>query len=356
MTGRNQRDTPDFDAHVLGTVGEGGSDQGGQQQQQAPQQNDGSSNAQPTPAPDPNAQPSAFDDVIARTERVDPNAQQQAQPDPNKQKKPEPQKLQGQRVVDENGQEVAPGAMQRHFFARKNAEKAANKAAQENQQLRGQLQAFTTLHQTMQQSGLNAQEQATSLALGAALKKDPVKAVTQLLTELKAAGINIDGAMGVSGIDTNSIAQLIDQKLAPLTGRFKQEQEQAQREEDIAADVHGFFEEYPQAQIHTAELNILLQKFPDWSIDKAWSEFRIGAIQNGLDLNKPLRPQIAARRGNGNTTPAQNGGARVQMVSNGRGGVQQQPHVAPKSYDHNANIRDMVRDSLAEAGVDVSRL
>lgn len=355
MTGRNPSNTPDFDSHVLNAVGEDGSDNGGQQQPQ--QQDSGGSNAQPTPPPDPNAQPSAFDDVIARTERPDPNTQQ-AQPDPNKPKPNQqpPPKPPGAPVLDENGQPVPAGVAQRHFFARKNAEKAANKAQGEVQQLRGQLQAFTQLHQTMQQSGLNAQEQATSLSLGAALKKDPVKAATQLLTELKAAGINIDDAMGVNSIDTNSIAQLIDQKLAPLTGRFRQEQEQAQREEEIADDVHGFFEEYPQAQIHTAELNVLLQKFPDWSIDKAWSEFRIGAIQNGLDLNRPLRPQIAARRGNGNPKPAPNGGARVPMVSNGRGGVQQQPHVAPKSYDHNANIRDMVRDSLAEAGVDVSRL
>ena len=350
MTGRNQSDTPDFDAHVLGTVGEGGNDQGGQQQQQNDQ---GGSNAQPTPAPDPNAQPSAFDDVIARTDRPDPNAQQ-AQPDPNKQvKRPDQPKPPGSRMVDENGNDV-PQQARHHFLSRKKAEKDLREARNELHTVHGQLQAFTAVHQAMQGSGLNAQEQATSLHLGAALKKDPVKAVTQLLTELKSAGINIDGAMGVSSIDTNSIAQLIDQKLAPLTGRFRQEQEQAQQEEAIVEDVHGFFEEYPQAQIHTAELNVLLQKFPDWSLDKAWSEFRVGASQNGLDLNKPLRPQIAARRANPNPRP--NGGASVSMVSNGRGGTQPVRQTTTKSYDHNANIRDMVRDSLAEAGVDVSRL
>lgn len=355
MAIRDDKKTPDFDNAVLSAVGEGG-DQGGNNQQPQNDQDSGGGgdNRQPTQNDPQQQQPNkdAFDDVIARTDRADPNAQQQ--PDPNKQKKPDQQQQQqGRKIVDDNGQDVPPGAAQRHFFARKTAEKALGTARSENATLKGQLQAFSQLHQTMQSSGLTAQEQATSLSLGAALKKDPVGAVKQLLTELKSAGINVDGAMSVSGIDTSAIATLVRNELAPLRERFNNEQKQQEHESQIASDVNEFFEEYPDARVHTNDLNALLQRFPDWSLDKAWAELRVGAVKAGLDLNQPLRPQIAAKRG---TNQPANGGARVPMLSNGRGGVQPQPQQPTKSYGHNAEIRDMVRDSLAEAGVDVSRI
>lgn len=355
MTGRNPSDTPAFDSHVMNTLDEPGVDRndgGSNQQQQQPS----GDNRQPTPVQQPNADGN-IDDVIARTDGikpVDPNAQQQPDPNKQQQQQQQPQK----KLVDDQGNPI-PNNQRHHFLNMKKAEKLAHTVTQENNQLKTQLAAFQHVHQVIQNSGLTPQEQAVGITLAQGLKKDPLKTATNLLTELKSAGINIDGAIGVGGIDTDSIAKLIDNKLKPITERFQNERQQQEHNDAIAADVHGFFEDYPEAQLHAEPLNNILKAKTDWTLDQAWAELRVVAAQNGLDMNKPLAPQIVAKRGGTQTqnrTVNGNGGTRVPMTSPGRANATQLQQPQGKSFDHNARSRDIVLESMREAGMDITRL
>lgn len=354
--------TPDFDNHVMGVLDEpsGGNNTDNQNQQpdNTQQPGGGEDNRQPSAQPNNQQQPttqSNVDDAIARTEGAQPNQQQQQnQPKPQNNQQPQPQQ-QGKKLVDERGQPV-PDNARHHFFARRRAEDRATRAEARVHELNGQLQAFQTMQQTIQQSGLNVQEQAVAIQLGVGLKTKPVETVKEILTTLKAAGINIDGALGVSSIDTGSIASLIDQKLKPFTDSIAVQREREENEAAIAEDVRSFFEENVEAVMHSAEINSLLQRFPNWSLDKAWSQLQIEAMRHGLDLSKPLMPQYAARRGNPQNRPA-NGGPVVPMTHGRGGGPQHNVHQQPqRSFDHNASTRDIVLHAMKSSGVDTSRL
>lgn len=359
MTGRFSNDTPGFDASVMNQLDEPNNNQQSQQHQQTDHTQTGDDNRQPSNQTDQTQSQAQtnVDDAIARTEgtQAQPNQQQQNQQRPNNQQQNNNQQQQGKKLLDDNGQEV-PSNARHHFFARKNAEKQAQKLTTENATLKGQLQSFQQLHQQIAQSGLTAQEQAVAVDLGKKLKANPVEAVKEILTALKSSGINIDGAIGVSSIDTSSIAALIDSKLKPFTDMHQQQRERAEHEASIAADVNAFFDETPEAVMHAEHINVLLQKFPDWSMDKAWAQLQIAAVRNGFDLTQPLMPQYAARRGNTQNRPVNNGGHVVAMTNGRGGGVQNNHQPSTKSFGHNAQTRDIVRDAMARNGLDVSRI
>lgn len=354
--------TPDFDNHVMGVLDEpSGGNNNANQTPDNNQQSGGNNedNRQPSAQPN-NQQPtttqSNVDDVIARTEGTQSNQQQPQNPQKPQNNQPQPNQQQaGKRLVDERGQPVTDNA-RHHFFARRKAEDRATRAEARVHELNGQLQAFQTMQQTIQQSGLNVQEQAVAIQLGVGLKTKPVETVKEILTTLKAAGINVDGALGVSSIDTGSIASLIDQKLKPFTDSIAMQREREENEAAIADDVRAFFEENTEATLHANEINALLQRFPNWSLDKAWSQLQIEAIRHGLDLSQPLMPQYAAQRGNTQNRPA-NGGPVVPMTHGRGGGPQHNVHQQPqRSFDHNASTRDIVSYAMKAAGLDTSRL
>ncbi len=348
---RANTNTPEFDDAAMSLLGE--DDQQPQQQQDHTQEDDQQSSGQSEQSSQqqPDHQ-SNIDDAIARADGTQPKQQQQ--PDPNKQKQ---QQQKQQPLLDEQGRPVAHNA-RHHFFARKKAEEKATKLQSQLDTTVGQLRAFQTLHQQMQQSGLSAQEQAVAISLGVGLKTKPLETVKQLLTELKSAGINIDGALGVNTLDTSAIAHLIDSKLKPFTDAASQRRAQEEDHAAISEEVNEWFGENEDALIHADVINGLLQRFPNWSLDKAWSEVRVGATKAGFDLSQPLKPQYAARRGNPQGRPVQNGGARVPMTNGGGRGSNTANFQQPpgKSFDHNARTGDIVLDAMRAAGMDTSRL
>lgn len=357
MTGRHGTNTPDFDNSVMSHFDDGndGGQQANQQQQIDNTQTD-DDNRQPTQPPQNNQQQPGADDnidsIIARTDGTPPPKKEEQKPNQQQQQQQQPQ---NKKLLDDDGREV-PSNARHHFFARKKAEQTATKLTTENASLKGQLTAFQTLHTQMQQSGLSAQEQAVAIDLGRKLKTNPVETVKEILTALKASGHNIDGAIGVNTIDTASIASLIDAKLKPFTDNIASQREREEHEAAIAEDVQSFFDENQEAVIHSNELNALLQRFPTWSLDKAWSQLQVSAVRAGLDLSKPLMPQYAARRGNTQNRPV-NGGPVVQMTGGRGGGTQQGAHQQPqKSFGHNARSQDIVKHAMASAGLDVSRI
>ena len=353
MPVRENSDTPDFDRQVMGALDEPmNNDQQSQQQTQDHTQADNTQQRQPDQTQQQQTDQNNIDNIIARTDGTPPPNQQQPnnqqKPNQQQQRQPNPQNV----VLDDEGKPVS-GEARRHFFKRKEAERVAERTTRENTTLKAQVQTFQQLHQQIAQSGLSAEEQAVSLALGKKLKANPVEAVKEILTTLQASGINISGAIGVNTIDTASIAQLIDQKLKPFTDRHLSEQQQEQHQQ-LEADVQAFFDEEPLAQMHAGPLNTLLQRFPTWSLDKAWSVLQVESIKNGLDINQPLGPQIAAKR-NGSRQP-NNAGAHVQMTSPGRGNGSNLQQPQARSFGHNARTGDIVLDAMAKAGMDITRL
>jgi len=125
-------------------------------------------------------------------------------------------------------------------------------------------------------------------------KNSPEKFVTDLLANVKAAGYNINEQD--SGIDTQAISRLIDQKLEPITGRYEAEEARTQELAEAQKTVDTFFTAIPSAKIHENVIAKMLGNNPNWSLEKAYDELRIWSIQNQYDLSKPLADQVEARK------------------------------------------------------------
>lgn len=171
-------------------------------------------------------------------------------------------------LVDEKGKIIAPAGPARRFYEDKvKAERGlANagqmithqrtvmaQAGQAIQYMKDQLTHIQSTQDLPKQLGLNNDEYVEFLQLGAKFKTDPVNAVKYLLTRAAQRGIKLDELGAGGGIDlsviTNDITKQIDQRLAPITNRFKEgetveRQQQQERMGLLELQSQGVPEEY----------------------------------------------------------------------------------------------------------------
>lgn len=167
------------------------------------------------------------------------------------------------------------------------------------QELEAERQGYQQYTQNITQFGLTPQEASLGLQLAAGYKLNPAETIKRLISAATANGIQLSPDTPNVGLDAATVAQIVQQQLAPVVNRFTQQeqatQQEAQRRQQLQERVNNFFGTYPDARIHEDAIAGVIQSNPGLSLEQAYVETYKWALKNNLDWNKPLVPQLQAR-------------------------------------------------------------
>jgi|TARA_Y100000034_G_scaffold136867_2_gene216529 hypothetical protein len=241
-----------------------------------------------------------------------------------------------------NGQVVKSGAERRIY--ERNAYEAYQQAPQlrqENENLKSQVTAFQEAASSAERMGLTPQEVTTAHNIMSQLKIDPIATINYLLTEVKAAGHNIEG-IG-SGIDAAAIQAMITKQLEPIVSRANTADQQEQARQQATQTWENFKLTHPNAAMHEQVLTQLLVNDRSLTLETAYLKLENYCLKKGLDFNKPFvqaNGQGDTQTQLGSTLPRGHGGNGIVPVDNDE-----------QVADENAAYSDIVRDAMRDAGM-----
>lgn len=259
-----------------------------------------------------------------------------------------------------SGRIVAQGGIERRVFEESQRINRENNALK--QRVTGLENAVRASNSTIQEAArlnVSPQDQLIAIRVMSDFMRDPVRTLEGLVAEVRSKGYQLPFLQqGISpGMDMDAISRLIDNKLAPVTGRFQQDQQLEQHRAQAQRDLDTFIGENPEAQQNLDVLTEMLQAQPGLPLGQAWTKMIRWAHENGLDWTQPLKQQIAASRQQ-QTTPqpqqpqprplpgrrsaSQTGATRT----NGAGGAQ--------NFNENASWADIIRSAMQESGVQLN--
>ena len=338
-------------------------------------------------APDTDARPS--DPNFKATTRQQPqqpaagaNPAQAGEPQRGTQQQQTPQGARRVRADQNNnlvdvatGEVVARAGAERRFFeaarqARAELARVQTAVSQMEATVRERdtaLAAYREAANSYTSLGLEPQEVTMAMQLMSNYKRNPLEAIRYMLTEAQAAGHNVASITSGSGIDTAAIARLIDQRLAPFT----QDRQSAQAQETAYNNARTVWQTLANERaaygedinIHADAIANLLRRDDNMTLREAYLTLGNWALANGYDMGQPLAPQIQARQA-GNTaqqqqppadnlqSPGTNGVPPVQRRN--VGATANTTEMRPARAGEFASNRDLVREAMREAGMNVS--
>ena len=251
-----------------------------------------------------------------------------------------------QDLVGKDGNVIASGGKERRFYETAQREKTrADQASQEVESLKGQLEAINNAGTVGTQYNLTPEEMTTGAQIIAAYKEDPVATLNYMLTQAQASGHNVDQIVN-GGTDMNTIRQLIQNELAPITQEHK-ERADTQAAEETATNIYNtLLSEHPDAAIHENALARLLQQDNSLTVDAAYYKLQNYYLTNNLDWTKPLEALMqeveAAKTANVNTLP---------QPPEGGGVSQARTTDTAQVADVSTSTGDIVKQAMADAGI-----
>lgn len=282
-------------------------------------------------------------------------------------KQQEQQRTAGPQDLTLNDGTVIRGGPERRLYEK--SQKLENEKQQLNNQLQqlnervqqaeGQVKAYEQAFSGAKELGVGPQEANIGHRLIASYKKDPVGTVNYLLTELKAAGYDTS-QIGGAGVDTNAINRAIERQLAPITERYRAEEQKSQQEQQIDQEVNNFFNRYPDATPHENEIAQLVEHNPNMSLDAAYYALREYFARNGLNWSAPLSQQGVQQQGGQapqGQQPQQQSQPMSQSIPNGRGAPSQAGTPVHEQYDpsranpESQDWDDIIRGAMRGAGI-----
>ena len=191
-------------------------------------------------------------------------------------------------LLDASGNVVARGGPERRLYeqlqsTRTQVADVTSKLKEAN----AKLQAFESSGSVGQQLGLTPVEVINGSKLAAALKQNPIETVKFLLTQLQAAGHNVDSIAG-GHTDVNAIKSIIEQSLKPFRDRFESQNKVDEATRRGQEEYGRFVAKYPDAELHGDSIAQLLREDNDLTPDAAYFKLRMFYTENGLDWSKPL--------------------------------------------------------------------
>lgn len=275
-----------------------------------------------------------------------------------------PANQRGDLIDPTTGQVVARAGNERRYFeAARNAQNEIRRVQSEMSRLQEQISMYREVNQMPQQLGLQPRETAVAMQFMAHWKRDPVGAAAKVLTELRAMGYDVEGLAPT--VDVNAIRQVVTDAVSP----FQRDREIAQREAEVAANVqrelNDLFTEFDWAEGQQDAIRNLLEVRPTLTLREAALMLQNHALQHGYDLYQPLREQVLRQQQNGN------GGATEPRVVNqqqrmrqnnammpapGNNGAVPNAQRRPAAVGHDRSNRDIVRESMREAGFNVDNI
>jgi hypothetical protein len=180
-------------------------------------------------------------------------------------------------------------------------------------------------------------------------RRDPVGAARNILTELRAAGYDLPD-LG-STVDAGALRRMIHEAIAPFQQDREQQRQAAEHQQAVQSEVNQLFADMPWTAANQDELARIITAEPSLSLRDAAYQLQIWALRNGYDVNQPLGPQhqAALSRAQAAQQPQRNNVARAPgPMTNGA------DTMVPRrgaSVGHERSTRDIVRESMREAGL-----
>lgn len=257
-------------------------------------------------------------------------------------------------LVDAQGNVIARAGRERRLYEQQRAvERAVTPLRQELDQTKAQLQAFREAAQLPTQLGLNPQDVTTAMQFMSHWRRDPVGAARNMLTELKAAGYNLD-ELG-STVDAGAIRRMVMDAVAPFQQDREAERQRAEQQAAVQREIESVFTDMPWTRNQQSELALVLEADPQLPLREAAYRLQVWAIQNGYDIWKPIGPQHEAAQQQPQPAPIPQQQQPVRQArapgppANGGNIVQRMG----ASLGHDRSTRDIVREAMREAGIPV---
>ncbi len=250
-----------------------------------------------------------------------------------------------QDLVDGQGNLVAQGGKERRFYETAQRERSrADNLEKELTTVKAQMDAVNNAGTLGTQYSLTPEEITTGAQVIAAYKNNPVETIQYMLTQAQASGHNID-AITTGSLDMSAVKQMLDTALQPLVSEH-QERADTQAAQDRATSVYNnFMAKYPDSAVHEDTLARLLNEDTSLSPEAAYFKLQSYYAKNNLDWTKSLvQLQQAATVA---ATSAENTQQALPEGSIANANVTDKPQVA----DVNTSTDDIIRDAMAEAGI-----
>tara|TARA_Y100000296_G_scaffold16893_1_gene19775 strand:- start:3861 stop:4814 length:954 start_codon:yes stop_codon:yes gene_type:complete len=250
-----------------------------------------------------------------------------------------------QDLVDGRGNLVAQGGKERRFYETAQRERSrADNLEKELTTIKAQMDAVNNAGTLGTQYNLTPEEITTGAQIIAAYKNNPVETIQYMLTQAQASGHNID-ALTTGGLDMSAVKQMLDTALQPLVSEH-QERADTQAAQSRATSVYNnFMAKYPDSAVHEDTLARLLNEDTSLSPEAAYFKLQSYYARNNLDWTKSLAQlQQAATVA---ATSAENTQQALPEGSIANANVTDKPQVA----DVNTSTDDIIRDAMAEAGI-----
>jgi hypothetical protein len=250
-----------------------------------------------------------------------------------------------QDLVDGQGNLVAQGGKERRFYETAQRERSrADNLEKELTTIKAQMDAVNNAGTLGTQYNLTPEEITTGAQIIAAYKNNPVETIQYMLTQAQASGHNID-ALTTGGLDMSAVKQMLDTALQPLVSEH-QERADTQAAQSRATSVYNnFMAKYPDSAVHEDTLARLLNEDTSLSPEAAYFKLQSYYARNNLDWTKSLAQlQQAATVA---ATSAENTQQALPEGSIANANVTDKPQVA----DVNTSTDDIIRDAMAEAGI-----
>lgn len=220
-----------------------------------------------------------------------------------------------------------------------------------------QLEAYEKANAAALKANLTPAEIGSGFQLIAAWKADPVKTIEHLLTTARENGHDVSrlvGGQANAGLDMNAIRSLLTEEIGKVIEPFKfviNDREAAQKDrqlqQEVNTSVDEFFNDFPNARHHEDVLaQMIVESGYRIDMHKAWAMLADHAAQNGLDITKPLRPQVAARTQTGRTQPRNT----PRDMPNARGAATGARTNASRVADANDSYDSIIREVVQEIG------
>lgn len=179
--------------------------------------------------------------------------------------------------------------------------------------------------------GVSREDYNEGVTLMAQWRKDPVGVAREIVARTLTFGHNVSDILGKSAgdaLEMKAISQLVNQSTAPM----RQQQEQSARETEVREQAeqqyNTFTTQYPEAVHHEDAIANMMMK--GVSPEVAFFKIKTFALENGLDFNQPLGPQIVAAQ---QRQPGQRPTVRTAPMPNGGRGNQSQMTTEPAMAD-----------------------
>lgn len=205
-------------------------------------------------------------------------------------------------VIDAKGNIIAPsGKYRRIEETSKRLKSLLDDSTKQVVQLRGQLAEREFLNGAPTKLGLTHEETAIGLDLFALFKRNPEEAVTTILAEAAARGVDLGKVLGnQNAVNTQAITAMLDRRLGPMDQERKQREQTTKIENEARERYNTFLTTYPDAETHQEAIATLMRDGKAKDETVAYFMLKEFATRNAFDFEQPLGPQIAAKMQNPN--------------------------------------------------------